>query len=350
MKVNILILIFSITYFVVINYETYYCINQKINLPLYFYCSVKDTSVQNYIFSQINYIIADDESKLNEYLETNRFILSLNNSLYGTPGFFSIADIVPIITDTSAAVEMKFNYQDNAPSNNGYMVKWTSSRGTFVFAFPARPQILYDKDKTFFDSLFLAQLKNIAATPGTHKVKTGGENYDGLTPDTLTGFYYENGTNLLGFTDNRYFQKEEGRTAPVRSLANYRETIMNYIQQKNDLPANFLLDIEHRQYSGSVGVNGMPLADLINAMTEEEHKVLAGIDEGKDSMLTTVIFYNPYYGYIHMLYFTFPLESVINSRPITADAIIYAYIRLDNVKSYFEEYREKEKRFKVKTK
>ena len=313
-----------------------------------YYKSVTDKYLADYAAKELFYLLAADETKLTDYFAANKIYITLNKSAYGSPGFFEISSILPVITDTSAKTDYLFNYSDDEPVKTRHLITWTSPKGSFSISFPARADLILDMDKTEMDSVLYNRLQNIKQTNGAPAKDTADMlSTNVLIRDKETGLYIKQRDNLWGYSNDIILEREGDKLVPVNSGKYYQETILNCIQGANDLAGGLALNIEHKQYSGNKTVNGVPLDQLI-ASLNEDHLVLTALDDGKDSLLTTIIFYNRSLGYIHLIYFPFPFDKIMNNLPATAAAKMYSYIRLDNVKNYFDEYKEKERRFKVR--
>lgn len=306
---------------------------------------VTDTTLQKFLAKQLH-IILTPHPDLETYLSRQGIILLFNNNQFGSPDFFRVSDILPIISSSKAITSFAFNYNKENPILSHYRLDWKKDSSVVSLLFPADIQLITGLDKVGLDSLFFSQMSSVRQLSSVYKKDIPSDVEQNLEKSDYN-FFMLSDTEFFGYSNSAWFTKSDKAISPVRSTQFSSQTIANFLQGFLPISSGIRLDLEHRQYSGPKTLSGISLNSLLLVLSAD-HAILTAQDEGPDSLVSTILFYNPRYNYIHLCYFTFPLEEALKNIPVTVSAKIYSYIRIDNVRDFFKQYEEKDPLFKFK--
>lgn len=314
-----------------------------------FYLAIPDTILSGYISMQMLYLLLADDNDIRKYSEENKFTLQLNGEdLYAFP-ILNRKKVVELLLARTSRVKYTLAATPDKPGKNYFAIEWEDSTDRVVYTFAADFSALTGMDKVELERRFYDSITRLVHASGFQPVKLKNVPLSELTFASGTDHYIYTGKSMHGYSESAYFVKTDTQYVPVNSLNEYSKTIANYLQGFLPFDEKITVNLEFRLYEGIKRKEGLRFSLLLQ-MLSKDHYLLSAQDAGRDSMLTTILFYRPEYNYLHLMYFYFPLKEVLSNTPISIEAKIYAYIRMDNVQNFFKEYDEKSKKFKIEIK
>lgn len=247
-----------------------------------------------------------------------------------------------IVGNDSQMVSLTGN-EDFSIGLSGYLytAKWSSGGTTIVeCSFPANIGLLKFSNKISLEDQLIERL--IAASKQSLENSLPVCPKDELTRVALSDYYLsDNGYYITPRLKNQIvYEPIPHDTVTCRLLIDSNkyqlESLANMmLSGYSTNPHNVHLQVN--QYGYKDHTVEMPFANLFQLLSDEGSTPYWGVDtfNGKD-VKGVYVWVNLYGGYAHLLSVNIPIDAVSTAANFTAK--LHCYLRLDNLKSLFEEY------------
>lgn len=276
-----------------------------------------------------------------DFLE--RYLYEASRSKRGYDFFQKMADEKVVVREgsleniskLSPSVTCKLDrYEDK-----GYNICWTDTMGRVLLSmqFPLQYELLLGKKKEELDEALQEELEKYsrtysADTIDTLKITAKGE--DGVYQPVSVSNYYVKSLNTA-----TYYQKKDSVITSIYSSNDKWHSAANLFQGLTDSCENYILHIEQVLYGFKRKSYNIRLAQWLNYCKENHLIVYFGIEEErKDGLKALLIAQNKDLGYNHMLSIILP-DNFVERRDAILKVIANTYIRTDNIKNLYNDYK-----------
>lgn len=216
-----------------------------------------------------------------------------------------------------------------------FITWWDKEDELLSISFPIQYELILGLNKIEIENRLKDKLLHFSTTFIPEPVKeedlipAGPSNFFIATP----GFY-----QVENMRSDQYYIKEENRVRLLDDTGYPLETLSN-LMTSGLMDYNIKVNITQKKYNNKQEHILIPLNQWTSACLSEGCIPYFGIEYYDEHIVrATVIMENRRLGYIHIFFFTFPLQ-LLQKKSGRIDATLYAYIPVHNLNNLFDDYK-----------